>query len=82
MNKKIFKLENNKEYFMISELTEDNTVYFLLMNVDDESDIKIMKQLITNGEEYLTIVKENEVIANLKGKFKSLVDSDKKNILN
>ena len=42
MNNKILKLENNKEYYTISTLTEDNINYLLLMNVDNEYDIKIV----------------------------------------
>ena len=48
MNKKILKLENNKEYFSISELTEDGINYLLLMNVDNEYDVKIVKKIQEN----------------------------------
>ena len=41
MNKKIIKLENNKEYFEISEINENNITYLLLINVDNEFDSKM-----------------------------------------
>ena len=77
MNKKILKLENNKEYFMVSELTEDNINYLLLMNVDNEADVKIVKKVSSNGEDFITDV-QGDILVSLKQKFKSLVDSDKK----
>ena len=77
MNKKILKLENNKEYFTISTLTEDNITYLLLMNVDDESDVKIVQKVLSNGEDFIVEV-QGDIIVSVKEKFKSLVDSDKK----
>ena len=77
MNKKIIKLENNKEYFMISQLTENNINYLLLMNVDDESEVKIVKRISSNGEDFIMDV-ESDILTSLKQKFKSLVDEDKK----
>ena len=77
MNKKILKLENNKEYFMVSTLAEDNINYLLLMNVDDESDVKIVKRISSNGEDFIIDV-QGDILVSLKQKFKALVDSDKK----
>ena len=77
MNKKTIKLENNKEYFSISELNENNETYLLLMNIDNESDIVIAKKLTINNEDFITIVTSEDTINNLKVKFKSLVDADK-----
>ena len=77
MNKKILRLENNKEYFMVSTLAEDNINYLLLMNVDDESDVKIVKRISSNGEDFIIDV-QGDILVSLKQKFKALVDSDKK----
>lgn len=77
MNKKTIKLENNKEYFAINELTENNITYLLLMNIDNESDIVIAKKITDNNEDYVVIVSEKNIINDLKPKFKLLVDSDK-----
>lgn len=75
--KKILKLENNREYFLLEELTEDNTNYMLIMNVDNELDTKIVKKIIVDGEDYMIDIKDEPLLSDLKEKFKSLVDSDK-----
>ena len=77
MNKKLLKLENNKEYFMINELEDNGIKYLLLMNVDNEYDIKIVKKVTIDEEDYIIDVKQNDIILSLKDKFKALVDSDK-----
>ena len=79
MNKKIIKLEDNKEYFQISELVENNIKYLLLMNIDNESDIKIVKKVSETDGDYIIEVQDSIVINDLKNKFKSLIDEDKKN---
>ena len=79
MNKKIIKLENNKEYFQISELVENNINYLLLMNIDNEEDIKIVKRITEAGENYIIEIEKGDILFDLKNKFKSLVENDKKN---
>ena len=78
MNKKIIKLDNNKEYFLVDELMNENINYLLLMNIDDESDIIIAKKIIENNEEYIIEIKDDTELSTLKGKFKQIVDNDKK----
>ncbi|MBQ9023952.1 MAG: hypothetical protein IJ105_01880 [Bacilli bacterium] len=79
MNKKIIKLENNKEYFSISELEENGIKYLLLINIDNEEDIKIVKKVSNNNEEYIIEIENDDILIDLKNKFKSLVEEDKKN---
>lgn len=76
MNKKVIKLENNKEYFQISELEDNGVKYLLVMNVDNESDVKIVKKTSESGEDYILDV-EGDALTDLKNKFRSLVDTDK-----
>ena len=78
MNKKIIKLENNKEYFQISELDEMSVKYLLLMNIDDESDIKIVKRVSENGVDAIVEVEDSNMLIDLKNKFKILVEEEKK----
>lgn len=78
MNKKIIKLDNNKEYFLVDELIEENTNYLLLINIDNESDIIIAKKSIENNEEYIIEINDNNELSTLKSKFKQKVDNDKK----
>ena len=80
MNKKIIKLENNKEYFMISSLNENNIEYLLLINVDNESDIKIAKKIQEGNEEYIVEIDNSEITSDLKNKFKNIIDNEKNNL--
>ena len=78
MNKKLIKLENNKEYFQISELDEMGVKYLLLMNIDDESDIKIVKRISENGVDSIVEIEDSNMLIDLKNKFKILVEEEKK----
>ena len=77
MNKKILKLENNKEYFEISEINENNITYLLLINVDNEFDSKIVKKVTMDGEDYIIEIEQGDILADLKSKFKNQVERDK-----
>lgn len=77
MNKKILKLENNKEYFEISEITENNITYLLLINVDNEFDSKIVKKVTIDGEDYIIEIEQGDILIDLKSKFKSQIEKDK-----
>ena len=77
MNKKIIKLENNKEYFEISEITENNITYLLLINVDNEFDSKIVKKVTIDGEDYIIEIEQGDILIDLKSKFKSQIEKDK-----
>lgn len=77
MNKKIIKLENNKEYFEISEINENNITYLLLINVDNEFDSKIVKKVTMDGEDYIIEIEQGDILADLKSKFKNQVERDK-----
>lgn len=77
MNKKILKLENNKEYFMISSLVDNGVTYLLLINVDDETDIKICKKVTIENDDSLIDIKQGDILEDLKLRFKDLVNKDK-----
>lgn len=77
MNKKILKLENNKEYFEISEINENNITYLLLINVDNEFDSKIVKKVTIDGEDYIIEIEQGDILIDLKSKFKSQIEKDK-----
>ena len=81
MNKKIIKLENNKEYFQVSELEENSIRYLLLINIDNEEDIKIVKKVSINNEDYIIEIEKGDILTDLKNKFKSVIEEDKKNYL-
>ena len=77
MNKKIIKLENNKEYFQISEYAENGVNYLLLINVDNETDIKIVKKV----DDFVVEIESEDELNNLKNKFREIIDEEKKNYI-
>ena len=77
MNKKILKLENNKEYFEIRKINENNITYLLLINVDNEFDSKIVKKVTVDGEDYIIELEQGDILVDLKSKFKSQIEKDK-----
>ena len=79
MNKKIIKLENNKEYYMVQSILEEGTTYLLLINIDNEYDTKIVKKVTIDNEDYIEDVEQQDILLSLKSKFKELVDSEKNN---
>ena len=79
MNKKIIKLENNKEYYMVQSILEEGTTYLLLMNIDNEYDTKIVKKVTIDNEDHIEDVEQQDILLSLKSKFKELVDSEKNN---
>lgn len=79
MNRKTLKLENNKEYFEIQTLQEDNITYALIINVDNEYDVKIVKKVNLDNEDYIIELQQGSIIDDLKNKFKSIIDKDREN---
>ena len=75
---KILKLENNKEYFVLEQIVDNNDTYVLVVNVDNEYDIKICKKVVTNDEDYIIDVDNETLISDLKVRFKDLVSTKAK----
>lgn len=71
----IITLEDNKKYFVLDEINYNEKDYALIINVDNQSDIKIMEK--TSNEDLLEI--EDETLVNeLKSKFKEEVQNTQK----
>ncbi len=71
----IITLEDNKKYFVLDEINYNEKDYALIINVDNQSDIKIMEK--TSNEDLLEV--EDETLVNeLKSKFKEEVQNTQK----
>lgn len=71
----IITLEDNKKYFVLDEINYNEKDYALIINVDNQSDIKIMKK--TSNEDLFEV--EDETLVNeLKSKFKEEVQNTQK----
>ena len=69
---KIIKLENNKEYFVIETLVDNN--------IDDKK-IKIVKKITENDEDYIVDITDEKDLSNLKSRFKEILEDEQKKIL-
>ena len=73
LKNKIVKLENNKEYFVLETLIDNNINYMLLLNLVDDKEIKIVKMILDNGEEYFVEITDDKELTSLKFFFLNLV---------
>ena len=81
LKNKIVKLENNKEYFVLETLIDNNINYMLLLNLVDDKEIKIVKMILDNGEEYFVEIKDDKELTSLKSRFKDILEEQKKKII-
>lgn len=80
-NKKILKLEDNKEYFVLDQILDNDDTYLLVLNVDNEYDIKICKKIIINEEDFILDVDNESLLSDLKSRFKELVSEEEKQFI-
>lgn len=78
---KIIKLENNKEYFVIETLIDNNIDYLLLLNLVDDKKIKIVKKITEKDEDYIVDITDEKDLSNLKSRFKEILEDEQKKIL-
>ena len=73
-------LYNGKQYFVLESLMYEYDTYDLILNVEDESDIKIVIQEIKNGKTVLNEVKDEKKKKTLSAQFKEKIESKQGNI--
>ena len=73
-------LYNGKQYFVLESLMYEYEVYDLILNVEDESDVKIVIQEIKNGKTVLNEVKDEYLLKTLSAQFKEKIESKQGNI--
>lgn len=62
-------LKNGKQYFVLEDILFEYDTYDLILNVEDENDIKIVLQEIKNGKLVLTDVEDPELLRKLSPLF-------------
>ena len=73
-------LYNGKQYFVLDSLMHEYDIYDLVLNVDDEGDIKIVKQEIKNGKTVLNDVKDDYLLKTLSAMFKEKIEAKQNDI--
>ena len=76
----IVTLKNGKSYFVIEEVSDNFDTYNLLLNVEDDKDIKIVMQEVINGKTVLSEVRDLLNLSSLKVLFKNKLE-DSRNAL-
>ena len=73
-------LYNGKQYFVLESVMYEYDVYDLILNVEDENDIKIVIQEIKNGKTVLNEVKDEYILKTLGAMFKEKIESKQNDI--
>ena len=73
-------LKNNKQYLVLASLMHEYDVYDLVLNVEDENDIKIVMQEVKNGKTVLTDVEDKNLLKTFSPLFETKI-RDKQNNL-
>lgn len=67
-------LNNGKQYFVLDSIMHEYNIYDLILNVEDESDTKIVVQEIKNGKTVLADVKDEYLLKILASMFKEKIE--------
>lgn len=73
----IVTLKNGNSYFVLEEVSDNFNTYNLIMNVEDDSDIKIVYQELNNGKTVLNDVKDILDLSYLKSRFKTKIEESR-----
>lgn len=76
----IVTLASGKSYFVIEEVSDNFDTYNLLLNVEDEKDVRIVMQEVINGKTVLTEVKDLLNLSYLKSRFKTKIEESRNGV--
>ena len=61
----IVELRNGKQYFVLETVFYEYDIYNLVLNLEDEEDVKILLQEIKGGKTVLTEVEDERILKNI-----------------
>lgn len=73
-------LNSGKQYFVLESLMYEYDIYDLILNIEDESDTKIVVQEIKNGKTILNDVNDQYLLKTLSSMFKEKIESKQNSI--
>lgn len=76
----IVTLKNGKSYFVLEEVSDNLDTYNLILNVEDDKDIRIVMQEVINGKTVLSDVKDLLNLSYLKSRFKSKIEESRNSL--
>lgn len=68
-------LNNGKQYFVLESVMYEYDIYDLILNIEDESDTKIVIQEFKNGKTILNDVKDEYILKTLSAMFKEKIEA-------
>ena len=69
-------LRNGNQYFILEDLLYKYDTYDLVLNVEDENDIKIVLQEVKNGKTVLTEIFDRDLLSILSSMFEERIKSN------
>lgn len=76
----LITLKNDKQYFVLEDTIYNYDSYALILNVEDESDIKIVLQEVKNGKTVLTPVEDKNILRELGKIFEERIKNKQSNL--
>lgn len=73
-------LKNNKQYFVLENISYQYDIYDLILNVEEENDIKIVLQEVKNGKTVLTDVEDKSLLSTLSPLFEEKIKNKQSSI--
>lgn len=74
INRKIITLNNNEKYFVLEELNYNNNEYCLLLNIDNENDMKISQKEVIDEKTVLNEISDETLKNELSKQFKESIE--------
>ena len=73
-------LKNGKQYFVLESIMHEYNIYNLVLNVEDEEDVKIVLQEVKNGKTIFSDVSDKEILKVVSPLFKNKIKEAQNNI--
>lgn len=73
---KIITLGNGNKYFVFDQYEDETGTYNLVLNIDDEKDIEVVKQEKSDSKLILKKLEDDEKTKELVDKFKSFAQAE------
>lgn len=73
-------LKNNKQYFVLEDILYQYDTYDLILNVEDENDVKIVLQEVKNGKTVFTPLEDKNLLKTLSPLFEERIRIKQSNI--
>lgn len=73
-------LKNNKQYFVLEDILYQYDTYDLILNVEDENDVKIVLQEVKNGKTVFTPLEDKNLLKTLSPLFEERIKIKQSNI--